>query len=54
MDFNDAQFIGLMGLAYSKLFLRGVHKDQRHDFELAFLSAARPVGEKFGKVLQGL
>ena len=46
MDFSDAQFIGL-GLAYGKLFLRGVHKDQRHDFEVAFLSAARPLGEKF-------
>ncbi len=32
MDFSDAQFIGL-GLAYGKLILRQVYKDQRHDFE---------------------
>ena len=46
MDFSDAQFIGL-GIAYGKLFLRLVHKDQRHDNDRAFLLAAREIGEQF-------
>jgi hypothetical protein len=48
MDFSDAQFIGL-GLAYGKIILRQVYKDQRHDFEPAFLSSARPLGDQFVK-----
>jgi hypothetical protein len=48
MDFSDAQFIGL-GVAYGKLVLRQVHKDQRHDHDHSFLSAARVLGDQFVK-----
>ena len=48
MEFSDAQFIGL-GVAYGKLVLRQLNKDQRHDRDLDFLHAARGLGASLWK-----